>query len=289
MSDTAYFWAREVGKAHGLRSSLRFVLRELADHHNKITGQCNPSVVRISEYTGLDRKTVMAALGELEKLGLVSSVKKQGSRTSYSLHFELIQVNESGAENGTGTKKDTSPKTGTSTKKGTSTKSGHEAVPKTGQPPVPKTGHEPISKPIKESKPVYMRISIADLPTTIDTGTACEWIQHRANLKKPLTQKSFDRAMQKAVRISEDPEISLSANQIIETAIDKGWQGFENRYYKNLEVSHAAGQQSTRQDSSRGDTPSWFTDELASQCDAILQDGSANDCPNSGPGGFHGQ
>lgn len=166
MSVKAYFWAREIGRELNIKSSSRFVLRELADCHNQSTHQCNPSVSHISDYSGLDRKTVIKAIDDLQKIGVLTVEKRRGARNNFHLNFDLIPLDtstkngitseKSSTNNGTGssietstksgtTSAETSTKSGTSTKFGTSTKSGTTPVPKTVLPPVPNLGHEPIS------------------------------------------------------------------------------------------------------------------------------------------------
>lgn len=159
MSAKAYFWAREYGRHARLKSGPYSVLKELADCHNQDTGQCNPSVAHIAEYTGLNRKTVMTALNELETRGAVTPFKKNGFRTDYNINFYLFDASTS-TKNGTGKKDSTGKASSTSIEagpeNGTGPENGIGAVPETGQPPVPKTGHEPITKPKKNLKEILL-------------------------------------------------------------------------------------------------------------------------------------
>uniref|UniRef100_UPI001184F962 helix-turn-helix domain-containing protein n=1 Tax=Pleionea sediminis TaxID=2569479 RepID=UPI001184F962 len=100
MSAKATFWAREVGRLLELTAAQRSVLRELADCHNQETGQCNPSVAHIAEYSGLNRKTVMAGIAELEQHRLISVVKRKGVRTNYKFNFLRYKISTS-PKNGT--------------------------------------------------------------------------------------------------------------------------------------------------------------------------------------------
>lgn len=159
MSDTAYFWTREYCRAMKLSSACTSVLKELADCHNKKTKRCDPSVIRISEYTNLNKKTVMNAIETLEELGAISTRKEKGKRTNYVFNFSNFDADfykengfveeETSTKNGTGLNAESSTKNNTSTKIGSGTKIGITPVPKLGVPPVPKLGHEPINKPIK--------------------------------------------------------------------------------------------------------------------------------------------
>ena len=61
----------------------------------------------------------------------------------------------------------------------------------------------------------------------VSEDTALEFIEWRNMIKKPLTQRAFDRAMKTAYRCSC---IGITADQAIEIAIDKGWQGVTYEY-----------------------------------------------------------
>lgn len=84
MSAEATFWAWMMGVKP---SSCKLVLLCLADCHNSDNGRCDPSVKFISDFTGLDRKTVPEALKNLEAMGLIYSVKRPGTSTQYLLHI----------------------------------------------------------------------------------------------------------------------------------------------------------------------------------------------------------
>lgn len=294
MSSKAYFWSREVGVELKLKSSLRFVLRELADCHNQNTHQCNPSIAHISHYTGLDRKTVMNAIALMAKMKVLSVTKRQGARTEYVLNFELIDITTStkngtsqqegsSTKSGTSAKQKTDTKSGTSTKTNTSTKSGTQPVPKTAQPPVPKAVPEPISKPKTNLKDSYRGLSVADIPQGISIATACEFIEHRINIKKKLTQNALDRALINAINVSSDQRINLTADQVLELAIDKGWASITADWILNLGVSYATGQQTTGQDRAGEDTEdNWLDDDTIRECSELYTESQNDDGPNSG-------
>lgn len=99
-------------------SSCKFVLLALAMRAGNESGECFPSVAKISADTGLDRKTIMAAILKLESLDLLTVTRLRGAGNKYSINLNTLQ--KSSAENGT------------STAIGTSTKNGTPPVPKTG-------------------------------------------------------------------------------------------------------------------------------------------------------------
>lgn len=99
-------------------SSCKFVLLALAMRAGNENGQCFPSVAKISADTGLDRKTIMAAILKLESLDFLTVTRLRGAGNKYSINLNALQ--KSSAENGT------------STAIGTSTENGTPPVPKTG-------------------------------------------------------------------------------------------------------------------------------------------------------------
>lgn len=68
MSIQATAWAM---KETGLSPTSKFVLIVLADAHNGHSGECFPSIARISETTGFSESTVKYAIRDLEAKGLV--------------------------------------------------------------------------------------------------------------------------------------------------------------------------------------------------------------------------
>lgn len=66
----------------------KFVLVVLADAHNGHTGQCNPSISRISDTTGYSKRAVIDALKALEAKGYIGALKRFGRSTAYELSFQ---------------------------------------------------------------------------------------------------------------------------------------------------------------------------------------------------------
>lgn len=63
--------------------------------------------------------------------------------------------------------------------------------------------------------------------SNITEDTAREFIAHRENIKKPLTQGAFDRAMASAVKCER---LGITAEDAVLMTIDKGWQGIVYEY-----------------------------------------------------------
>jgi DNA-binding transcriptional regulator YhcF (GntR family) len=92
MSGVALIWASNV---KGLKPSAKLVLCQLADFHNKETGQCNPSAQRLADECEMSRATVFRHLTELEEKGLITRQAKgdgKGGRASnqYKLHLDVV-------------------------------------------------------------------------------------------------------------------------------------------------------------------------------------------------------
>jgi DNA-binding transcriptional MocR family regulator len=62
------------------------VYAALAEHRHERTGRCDPSRKRLAEKLGCSVGRVRAALRELERLGWITSVERQGMTNAYVLH-----------------------------------------------------------------------------------------------------------------------------------------------------------------------------------------------------------
>jgi DNA-binding PadR family transcriptional regulator len=91
MSFEALAWA---GKCKPGSASRKLVLFALADRHNDEVNGSYPSVAWIAEFTDLNRKTIIAALDELERLGLITDSGERRGKTGqvklYRLHLETV-------------------------------------------------------------------------------------------------------------------------------------------------------------------------------------------------------
>ncbi|WP_243144853.1 helix-turn-helix domain-containing protein [Litoreibacter roseus] len=91
MSGMALIWAANV---KGLKPAAKIVLIQLADFHNKETGQCNPSAQRLADECEMGRATLFRHLTTLEDCGLVTRHARgdgDGGRGSnqYELHLDI--------------------------------------------------------------------------------------------------------------------------------------------------------------------------------------------------------
>ena len=70
----------------GIKPPQKLVLLLLANRHNKDTGMCYPSIPRMCTESGKGRRTVIRAISQLEKAGLLSIEKTFGKVNHYRLH-----------------------------------------------------------------------------------------------------------------------------------------------------------------------------------------------------------
>ena len=207
MSAEATFWAWQ----QGVKSTHKLVLLSLANCHNEANGQCNPSVLYIANATGLDRKTVMTAMSQLEDLGLIVRIKSTGSSTNYTLNLGFI----TSTKNGTGTKNGPVPKTDK-----TSTKNGTRPVPKT----VPKS-----KKNLKEPKNINTGFDFSSWPTDPNSDVLNDWKKVR---KAPLTQSAVD-LMAKELHLAA--EHGFSVDHCLKVCALRAWRGFQCEWLLNHE------------------------------------------------------
>lgn len=95
MSFAALAWA---GKCKPGTASRKLVLFALADRHNEEANGAYPSVAWIADFTGLNRKTVINCLSELEGTGFIGdSGERRGDTRQiklYRLHLETVPKTE---------------------------------------------------------------------------------------------------------------------------------------------------------------------------------------------------
>jgi hypothetical protein len=115
MSGMALIWAANV---KGLKPAAKIVLIQLADFHNKETGQCNPSAQRLADECEMGRATLFRHMTTLEECGLVTRHARgdgDGGRGSnqYELHLDITlgpssrPKGEAGGQNGVSSQNET--------------------------------------------------------------------------------------------------------------------------------------------------------------------------------------
>jgi hypothetical protein len=91
MSGMALIWAANV---KGLKLAAKIVLIQLADFHNKETGQCNPIAKGLADECEMGRATLFRHMTTLDECGLVTRHARgdgDGGRGSnqYELHLDI--------------------------------------------------------------------------------------------------------------------------------------------------------------------------------------------------------
>jgi len=89
MSGAALVWATNI---KGIKMPAKMVLIQLAERHNKDTGQCDPRISKLAEDCEMHRATVLRHLSYLEECGLLTRVKRgneNGGRASSQYHLHL--------------------------------------------------------------------------------------------------------------------------------------------------------------------------------------------------------
>lgn len=164
-----------------------------------------PKYETIAEDCGISVRSVHSSLKKLAANQLISMGRKQ-----YGYIFEILDaryVNTAHQEN----EPDMQEKSGD--------------VQLLQVPTKEKNTHEEDTN--KPTKKIH-GISLVDLPEDISSEVATEFIQHRKLIKKPLTQKAFDRAMTIAAGVSVHrglARLKYTPDQCITATIDAGWQG----------------------------------------------------------------
>jgi len=197
------------------RPSHKLVLLSLADRANE-GHECFPSLSRLIEDTGLDRKTIMDSIVIMESMGLVAVVRRTGARNAY----RLIGVAERHPEKPV-------PKTAPVPK------TGLEPVPETA--PVPKTVPVPKTGPYQSQKRDYHQYQKRDTnlpiesikestrenppPDGLDLTAWKRWFVYRAEIKKPIKKPSIEAAQKKLAAHGKQQAA------VVEQSIANGWQG----------------------------------------------------------------
>ena len=90
-------------------------------------------------------------------------------------------------------------------------------------------------------------ISLEDLPADLSRIVVMEFIDYRAKKKSPLDQAKFNRILKKALDISS--KISLSAEQVFTETMDRGWAGFDLKYFNDYRIDANANNRSNENSS----------------------------------------
>ena len=207
LSASAWAWEQPVKPA-----SAKLVLLCLADCHNAETGNCYPSHEHIARQTGLKEKTVPGALKELAELGLIQIIHRPGTSSTFSLNLPQKR----------GTPKLGAPKNGVPRKR-------VDTPPEIGGTPPPKLGYEPGKNQERTRNTTTTRLALDCVPLDL-TDVIEEFIQHRKNVKRPLTQNALDRFVGQVHACSR--ELGIPERQVVTETIDAGSQSVKPDWLK---------------------------------------------------------
>ena len=211
MSAKATFWAWE----QSIKQGPKLVLLALADSAND-DGQCWPGYGEIKRKTGINSDATIAShLRDLEAAGLVSVENRYGTRGGAPCKFSNIYQ-----------------------------------LPVTSKSEVTITSkfeEESNKESNKESKSIYRKLSLADVPEKLRDPVR-EFIDHRINLKKPLTPQALSRFITTATNTAGD--LGLPIDGVIRETIDAGWQSVKTEWLANrLGCKQRDGPQKSRRTS----------------------------------------
>ena len=200
MSCNHYRWAW----TQPLKGNRLLVLLNLCERADD-AGQCYPSVARIGQDTGLNRKTVINALADLEAAGLIQKHRQTGSSTRYQLNGQ--------------TQAQPVPKTG--------------PVPKTV--PVPKTGRGSAEIGTGTSTVLGTQNPAVNPPITPHEGTGA---------KSPTDPPAFSPppSSAKPRKRSRPKEFAIS-DSVRRWAAQKGYADLEAHFENFCEKADARGYQ----------------------------------------------
>jgi len=202
MSGVALIWAANVKR---LKPAAKIVLIQLADFHNKETGQCNPSAKRLAHECEMGRATLFRHMTTLEQCGLVTRHARgdgDGGRGSnqYELHLDITLgpssraiggsngANGFGSQNGTGVK--------VSKRRGKSPRSGTGLVPNRDTNLTIKPVKEPPSRKREAVEDEEYEKILAAYPSDRLRGKAACLAQVKEAMKEGIAPEDLLQAVQ---------------------------------------------------------------------------------------------
>ena len=215
---TIWAWKQKV------KSTQKLVLLSLADRAGE-NHDCWPSIDRLVENTGLNRKTVIKVIKEMVALGLIHSQKKAFGRSNTYTLIGVIEHTRSSHKVSEGIN---SPKKGTNAN---SPKNGTPIVPESEPLKVPKKGHESIKESIKESKKEknIKKESLIELFFDDEKPLVQILLDHREQMKKPLeTERAIRMLIKKIEHYAAEWEISL--DDTVDFWLGENWMSIDVSY-----------------------------------------------------------
>jgi len=190
------------------------VMSVLIDHAHKVTGECYPSIARMTDAGNVSRSSAIRAVRRLEELGWIHVSKQNGALSNYRL---AGVTDGTGATLGTGVK---SARTGVKSnlRKGpTGSGDDTEAVP--GMTP-----EQGKSKSNREEQGARAHAATKlDIPKWLPADAWELWRKHRG---KKLTAMAERLSLAKLATLQAEGH---DPRKIIELAVESGWSSFNPR------------------------------------------------------------
>jgi hypothetical protein len=199
-----------------LKSNEKLVLIAMADHAND-DGDCYPSVTKMAVKCGMTRQGVIGIINRLISYGYVkkeSRLRDNGSQTSnlYTLDLDGVNTVDSVNEVDMGCKR---PLQG-----------GVNEVDRGCKRPLP------LESSINHQE--EPSVNHNPLPLCIDPTVWAEWVQHRKEIKKPLTPTTIKKQI---AQLEKFDKLGMDTTEIINASISAGYVGlFALRHGKKYEA-----------------------------------------------------
>lgn len=184
------------------------VLIALADCAND-SGECWPSLLTLSERTCFSERAVQNSIRWLEDYFIVRADRSNGRHTRYVITPEEFQPPQQ-----------VHPRS-------RCTPAANDETPAAGaSPPRSRCGGPPQQVPSNRKEPSKNRKSNpkidVDLPDWLSASVWADWVDHRQEIKKPMTARGAELTLAKLTKLrlkGHDP------TELIELAIESRWQG----------------------------------------------------------------
>tara|TARA_R110001583_G_scaffold68910_3_gene195726 strand:- start:488 stop:1285 length:798 start_codon:yes stop_codon:yes gene_type:complete len=215
---TVWAWNQKV------TSTQKLVLLSLADRAGE-NHDCWPSIDRLVENTGLNRKTVIKVIKEMVGLGLIHSQKKAFGRSNT---YTLIGITEHTRSSHKVSQGINSPNKGTNAN---SPKNGTAIVPESEPLKVPKRGHKSTKESLKESKKEkkIKKENLIDEFKEEEKELMQILIDHRQEIKAPLKNVRTARMLLKKLQHYAS-EWDITFDDALDFWLGENWQSIDVKY-----------------------------------------------------------
>lgn len=202
------------------------VLISLADNAND-SGYCWPSIATICERTCFGKTAVIDAIRWLEDHNALSAGRVNGRHTTYTVTPDRFNQSVSRTSPADAPVRQ-ADRTGTA--------GGQDrSVSRTAPVRQADTNRKEPSLTVKSNQQIQV-----DLPDWLPASAWTDWVQHRRDIKKPLSGRAAELTIAKLAKLrlkGHDP------TELIENAIESGWQGI---YAPRTETRNANLQSSSK-------------------------------------------